>query len=147
MAMLAHGSPFELNAVGIVDQTIQDGIRGGRISDLLMPMGDGELGGQDGGSIVIAILADLVEVPSLGLGQGIHGPIIDDEHVGAGNLTKELVEGAVGSSHGQIAKESSGPSVQSRPTVPSRFLSEGTGQEGFADANRSSHIRLTFPIL
>ena len=107
MTMLAHGSPFELNAVGIVDQTIQDGISGGRISDLLMPVGDGELGGEDRGSTVVAILADLVKVPSLGLAQGIHGPIIDDQHVGAGNLTEELVEGAVGSSQSQIAKESS----------------------------------------
>ena len=51
--------------------------------------------------------------------------------LGAGNLTEELVQGPVGSSQSQIAKESSRPSVQSRPTVPSRFLSEGTGQEGF----------------
>ncbi len=113
--MPAHGSPFELNAVGIMDQTIQDGISGGRISDLLMPMGDGKLGGQDRGSTVVAILADLVEVPSLALGQGIHGPVIDDQHVGAGDLTQELVERAVGSSQSQIAKESSGTSVQSRP--------------------------------
>ena len=66
MPMPAHGSPFELDAVGIVEQTIQDGISGGGIADLLMPMGDGELGGQDRGSIVIAILTDLVKVPSLG---------------------------------------------------------------------------------
>ena len=30
--MPAHGSPFELNAVGIVEQTIQDGISGGGIA-------------------------------------------------------------------------------------------------------------------
>ena len=32
MPMPAHGSPFELDAVGIVEQTIQDGISGGGIA-------------------------------------------------------------------------------------------------------------------
>ena len=75
--MPAHGSPFEVDAVGIVDQTIQDGISGGRISDLLMPMGDGELRGEDRRSTVIAVLADLVKVPSLPARTDVCGDAVD----------------------------------------------------------------------
>jgi hypothetical protein len=37
----AHGSSFEIDLVGVVDQTVEDGIGQGRIADELVPFFDG----------------------------------------------------------------------------------------------------------
>jgi hypothetical protein len=60
----------EIDAVGIVDSAIEDGIGIGGIADEFMPFVDGDLAGDDGGSSAIAFFKYLEEIVT---GRGIEG--------------------------------------------------------------------------
>ena len=46
----AHGFALELDAVGVVDEAVEDGIGEGGLADHLVPGVDGQLAGDDGAS-------------------------------------------------------------------------------------------------
>ena len=49
----------------IVDETVEDGICQGGITDGVMPMVDGKLACDDGGPPSVPVLEDLQQVPAL----------------------------------------------------------------------------------
>jgi hypothetical protein len=49
----------ELDAVGVVEQPVEGGVSQGGLAQGIVPAGDGELAGDDGGAALIAILDDL----------------------------------------------------------------------------------------
>jgi hypothetical protein len=57
-----HALAVEVDAVGVVDQAVEDGVGVGGIADRRVPLIDGELAGDDGGGVALAILEDLQEV-------------------------------------------------------------------------------------
>ena len=65
MAFLAHGLAAHFDAVGVVNQTVEDAIGDGGIPDLLVPARDRELGSKDGGTGLVAIFADLPDFAAL----------------------------------------------------------------------------------
>src|SRR5207249_10331396 len=83
-AFFAHRFTAHLDAVSVVYQPVEDGVGQGWIADLLVPAGERDLAGENRGPELIAILADLQEVAPLAFGQRGMSPIIDDEHVDAG---------------------------------------------------------------
>ena len=46
---LSHRFSFKLNSVSIVNQSIHNGVGDGRIPDVIMPVINGELAGNEGG--------------------------------------------------------------------------------------------------
>jgi hypothetical protein len=46
--VIAEGCGREIDALGVVDDAIEDGIGVGRIADRLVPFVDGDLAGDDG---------------------------------------------------------------------------------------------------
>jgi hypothetical protein len=65
---LAHAVPLEGEAMGVVDETVEDGVGDGGIDDL-MPVLDRYLAGDDGRSALVAIVDDLEEVATSLAGQ------------------------------------------------------------------------------
>ena len=57
-ALFAHRFTPHLEAVGVVDQPVENAISQSRITDLLVPLGHGQLAGQNHRSHLIAILTD-----------------------------------------------------------------------------------------
>ena len=51
-----------------MNETIQDGVGNRRISDVVVPVFDGELAGNQGGADAMPIFNDLQEVASFGVG-------------------------------------------------------------------------------
>jgi len=58
-ALAAQAVAGEFDAVGVVDQAVEDGIGIGWVGDELMPFVDRDLTGDDGGTSSVAFLADL----------------------------------------------------------------------------------------
>ena len=58
----SHAFAGELQSVGVVDETIQDGVRHGGIADGLVPMLDRELAGDDGGAAAVTVLEDFQQI-------------------------------------------------------------------------------------
>ena len=78
-----------------------------RIADLLVPLRDWQLRGENGRTYLIAILADLPEVTSFRFRQRRHR---------------------------QVAKQGLGPSAKRRVTVAARFLRQSASDEALANS-------------
>ena len=88
--------------MGIVHQAVEDAVGDGGIADLLVPARNRQLGSEDGGASLVAILADLPDFASLGFIQRGHGPVIDDQNIDAAQTCQEVAQTAIGSCQGQF---------------------------------------------
>ena len=90
MARLAHGArPFELEAVSVVDEAIEDGIGEGRLADEVVPGFDGELAGHQRRRAAMPLLDDLHEIASLTSGEAVGTEIVQNEQIDLGERTEE----------------------------------------------------------
>ena len=62
---LPHRGALQLDAVGVVEETVADGVGLVGIADDAMPVRDGELAGDERGSPFAAFLDDLDQVAAL----------------------------------------------------------------------------------
>ena len=105
---LTHRIAAHLDAMGVMDQAVEDAVGGGGIPDLLMPAGYRKLRGQNRRARLVAILADLPEVAALSFGQRCHGPVIDHQHVDAAELDEKITQTPIGPRDRQIAEQRGG---------------------------------------
>ena len=75
--------------MGVVDQPVEDAVGDGGISDLLVPARDWQLGSENGGASLVAILADFPDFAALAFIQRRHGPVIDDQNIDATESSQE----------------------------------------------------------
>ena len=67
----------EIDAVGVVEEAIEDGVGIGRIADHGMPFVDRDLAGEDGRAAAVAFLEDLVEVVASAGVKRFETPIVE----------------------------------------------------------------------
>ena len=72
--LLANGIAPHVDAMGVVNQPIEDAVGGRGIADLFVPVSDRQLRGQDRRARLMTVLADLPEVAAFGFRQRSHGP-------------------------------------------------------------------------
>ena len=65
--------------MGLVYETIQDGICQGRVWQVGMPVGHGDLTSDQGGRATVAVIEDLQEVAGLGGRQRVAQSIVQDQ--------------------------------------------------------------------
>src|SRR5687768_1887016 len=95
-ALLAHRLAAQLNAIGIVDQPIHNAVGDAGITDLLMPVRNGQLTGEDGRASLVTIITDLEKVATFVIFQRRHGEVVEYQHIDARQLQQELADAAVG---------------------------------------------------
>lgn len=64
----SHGTSFQVDAMCVVNQAIEDRIGNGGIANMLMPVFDGKLAGENGGATAVAIFVDFQQVSSFHIG-------------------------------------------------------------------------------
>ena len=79
----AHRIAVQLDAVGVVNESVKDAVGQGGIADLFVPFGHGQLRGEDGGARLIAVFGDFPEVAAFAFVHGSHSPVVDDQHIDA----------------------------------------------------------------
>src|ERR1700682_904288 len=85
----AHAFAGEFDAVGIVNETVQDGVGIGRIADYFVPSVYWKLGGNHRGAASIAFLEDFQEIMSGGGVERLQSPIVEDQKVGAAEVAQK----------------------------------------------------------
>src|SRR5690606_7506383 len=101
-----HGSSFQGDAVGVMDEAVQDGIGKGGVPDDLMPGVEGELAGDEGRATAVAVLEHFEEIPPFGVGERCQTEVVEDEQVGAGESVQLLGIRSVRPPEGEIVEES-----------------------------------------
>lgn len=67
--------------MGVMDDTIEDGVSDRRLPDHLVPLGHGELGGDQSGFPAVALFEDFQEIEPLLIAERMGSPVIEDEHL------------------------------------------------------------------
>ena len=133
----AHGGAFEGDAVGVVDEAIEDGVGEGGVADGFMAVLEGELAGDQGGLTAGPVLDDLEEVAPFHLGEGDEAEVVEDQKAGLLETIQETGPGSVGAGEGQVLQEAAHAVVAGGEAVTAGGLGQGTGEEGLPGARRT----------
>ena len=86
----SHGFTFEVDAVSVVYQAVENGIAEGGIADDVVSMIDGYLGGDDRGPVTMAVIEQFEQIATLLGAEFGQPPIVEDDQVGLGQAGHEL---------------------------------------------------------
>ena len=103
--MLSEALSFEFDAVGVVDEAIEDCVGDGGISDNFVPAIDGQLAGDDDRTSFISVLDDLEQIAALIGVERLRSPVIKNEQIETGDSTQHLGITAIGSAECQGGEE------------------------------------------
>ncbi len=132
-----------------MDQAVQNGIGEGGIPDDIVPVLEGELAGDEGGSSAGAVLDDLQEIAAFDLVQGSEAIIIDSQEVGLLKSVHQLRIGAIGTGQGHVLDEPCEAEVAAGEPLAAGGLSQSTSQVGLAGAGGSgdeNDLMVTDPV-
>jgi hypothetical protein len=114
----------EVEAVGVVDQAIEDGIGVGRVADQLMPAVDRQLAGDNGGAAAVAVIEDLQKVVTGSGIERLEAPIVEDEQIDAAKRAQQAQVASVAAGERKIGEEPGGALIEYRAVVAAGFVSE-----------------------
>ena len=122
---IAQRLAIQLQAIGVVNQPVQQGIGDRGIADDLVPLGHGVLAGQERGPSADAIIDYLQQVAvGLGLGRG-QAEVIDDKQIQPGQGLEQGDQAAVGVGGFQAAKQLGRVEVLSAQAVAAGLVAQG----------------------
>src|SRR6266851_1368872 len=109
-----QGRPLELDAMGAVDDAVEDRVGQGGIADHLMPPADRNLAGDQQRSAIAAVVDDLEQIASLLGVERLRAPIVDDQQAGAFERGQQPRQAAFAPRLGEVAEQTSGAFVEHR---------------------------------
>src|SRR5262249_22832915 len=134
---VAHRSALKRDAVSVVNEPVEDAVGHSGITDLVVPLSDGNLAGENRGTRGITVITDFQEVTALTVSQRSHGPIIDKQDVDTSNTVQEPAKAAISTGDSEITKQTRGADVKGSESLADRFVSQSTGNETLTDAARA----------
>ena len=82
--LAAQGLAGKLDALGVVDETVENGIGVSGIADHLVPFIDRQLAGDDGRTAAVAFFENLKKIVTRLGGERLKSPIVQDEQLDDG---------------------------------------------------------------
>jgi len=114
--------------VSVVDKAVQDGIGEGGITEDLVPLIAGDLGDDEGGFPVVAVVKDFQEgADSVGRKRS-QSPVIQNQKVDAGQGLQTFTQTAVGFGDGQFRQQSGYAGVEDLDSGLAGVMGQGASQ-------------------
>ena len=101
--LFSHAFTGEIDAIGVVNEAVQDGIGQSWVCNDLIPVIQGQLTGDDCRSAFVAVFNDLKHITSLVIIEFFRSPVIENEKVGFGELLEDPAITSVASREGSVA--------------------------------------------
>ena len=118
----------------VVDETIEDGVGVGRITDQLMPAIDWQLAGDNGGTAAVAVIEDFEKVMTGGGVERLEPPIVEDEKIDTAERAQQAQVASVATGESQIGEEPGDALIEHRAIVAASFVSESRSKPALAHA-------------
>ena len=136
--------------MGVVDEAIEDGIGQGWVAYSLVPVFDGQLAGDDSGSAAVAVFEDFQKVTAFRSGEDSKAPIVDDQHIHAGDGFQDAFVAALISKRGAAGQSEGlehawGALIEDGPPIPTRLVAKSAGDPAFAEARGSGDQQVLMP--
>src|SRR6202451_2030919 len=122
---LAQALASQFDAIGVMNDAVEDGVSERGYPDQIVPAVDGNLAGDDERALVVAILDDFEQVARLFGGERLRPPIVEDEQLDAGQGTQEPGVAGVAVSDGEIGEEPGHAGVENGEVFSARLVAEG----------------------
>jgi hypothetical protein len=120
-------APSFHDSVRVVQEPIADGVGQRGLSDVIVPLGRGELARDDRGAAPIAILENLEQVAALLVLRRGQAPVLEEEDVHPRQPAEEPAVGAVGAREAEVSEQAGGPAVVGAVAAAAGLVGEGTG--------------------
>jgi hypothetical protein len=120
-----------------VDEAVGDGGGSGAVVEQVAPVLEGQVGGDDGGGALVALVEDLVEQVGAAGVEAQVAELVDEEKVGSRPSGEAAVEGVAGLAGDEVVDEIGGEYEADAVAAQARELTDGIGEMGFADSART----------
>ena len=91
--------------MSVVNQAVQDRIRNRRITDLIMPVFDGELAGDQRRTRSMALFDDFEQIPSLGVSERSQPQVVDQKQMRFRESFHQGAIASIGTGQGDLIEE------------------------------------------
>jgi len=130
----SHGLPFQLDAICVVDDAIQNSVGKRRLPDDVVPRFDGQLAGDHGRAAGVSLFDNLHQIPALRGREPVWPPVVEDQQLCFRYAAEQAGEAAVTMGQFKLLKEAGHPLVDHSDAVAAGRLREGAAKPGFTDA-------------
>lgn len=107
-----HGTSFQLNTVSVMDQPVHERISDSWIADVIMPVLDGKLAGDEGGATAVAVLGHFKKISPFGIVQSRQCQIVKNKEMDFGESLHESSVTAIGTSESYLIEELRGLEIE-----------------------------------
>src|SRR6187551_3602165 len=135
--LLAQTVTAELQAVGIVNDAVEDRVGQSGIPDQGMPAVHRDLAGDQGGAAAVAVFNDFEHVVALLGAEWFEASIIEDQQLAAAEGAHQPGIAAVAAGQREIGEQLGDALIKYRAVIAARLVAEGAGEPTLADAGRS----------
>ena len=135
---LAHAGAFQFEAMGTVDDAVDDRVSDRQISHDVVPASHGDLAGDQQRALVVAVIHDLQQVAPLLGGERLRPPVVDDQQAGALDRSQHPWQPALASGGGEVGEQPRRPLVEDGVALPARLVAEGASKPRLADPGRAA---------
>ena len=137
----SHAVSLQDEAMGVVDEPIQDGVGDGRIGDQFVLVLDGELAGHDGGGASMPVVEDLQEITLLVGCERRQAPVIQDQERDACQGFEEATVASITAREQQGVEQPGQAIVEDGAIVAAGLVAERAGDETLADSGLADDQR------
>jgi len=136
----AHRVSGEFDPVSVVDEAVEDGVGVGGVTDQAVPVGDGDLAGNQGGLASVPILEDLEEIMTSLRAERLKAPVIEDQELDRSEALEATGEAAVAVGKSELIEQLGRSDVENGSVVAAGFVAKRAGEPAFSDAGRGSDM-------
>src|SRR5882757_10597854 len=134
LLLLPKALSFELEAVGIVDEAIENRVGDGRVSDDFVPAIDGQLAGDNDRAGFVSILDDFEQITALVGVERFWSPVVQDQQIKSCDRPQHPGIASVGAAECEGGEETRHTMVGNGEVVSASLVAEGASKPTLADA-------------
>src|SRR4029077_2318933 len=138
----AQRRAFEVDAMGAMDDAVENGVSQGGITDDFMPAIDRDLAGDQQRPPVVTVVDDLEQIAALLGIERFRPPIVDDQQAGAFERGHQPRQPAFAARLGEIGEHARGALVEHRKALAAGFVAERASQPRLADTGRADEAKM-----
>ena len=110
--------------MGVVDETVQDGVGIGGVTDDTVPGGYGELAGDDCRTTAVAVLEDFQQIVTSLLVERLEAPVVQYQELDMTQGALQTSVSAVAAGERELGKESWDPLIENGTIVTASLVTE-----------------------
>jgi hypothetical protein len=134
VVIFSEGLALEFEFVGLMDEAIEDRVGEGGVSQIVVPMFDWQLTGDDGRAGADTIIEQLKQIRTCALIERSQSPVVQNDDVRSRPLRQALAESAIAMGDTKRLDETRQSNILRAEALAACLVAQGTSEPRFAAA-------------